>query len=157
MVRRVLVGTALFGVVALLALWFVMRTPRTAEVLVTIVLPSSTMKADSMMQGEVRVSNKSGAPIQTTACGSPFAVALRSDTIEPEIIWTTCLNTFTIPVGESSYPIGFPATYSGCSPDQRPCNADGSIPALPPGDYEATLYQSHDIVPAPAPVPVRVT
>jgi hypothetical protein len=123
-------------------------------------LPSSTMPAGSGMQGELRISNNSGTDIQAIGCGSLFAVALRSETIEPEVIWTTCAQTLTIPVGESSLPVAIRASYSECSPDpplQRPCNADGHPPALPPGDYEATLYQSTNVVPAPAPVAVQVT
>ena len=118
-----------------------------------------------MMQGQVVVTNN-GEVITANGCGSLFAVALSSPTYTPQVAWTACGQTLTIPPGLSTYPISLLASISTCQNDaptpstttenSYPSCIDGHPPALPPGDYEARLYQSTHVVPDPEPVPVRV-
>jgi hypothetical protein len=116
-----------------------------------IVLPVSTMAAGSSISGKVVVENNTGHALLATGCKSLFAVALGSDQISPDVVWPMCLQTFTIPEGESSYPVIVTASYSTCSP---PLCTD---PSLPPGDYRAMLFQQTIVVPVPPPIPIRVT
>ena len=122
------------------------------------------MKSGSMMAAQVIVSNHTGEAISTTGCGTLFNVVLNSDTYKPAPFWTTCLQQFTIPTGESTYPVTVLGSAVGCVGDPFPgdssmpkCEDDGHPPALPPGDYQARLYQVHPLVPDPGPVPVSVT
>jgi META domain len=116
-----------------------------------IELPSRTMVAGSKMSGRVVVENDTGEPIHATGCVSLFQVALENDSEIPSIPWLTCGDRFTIPVGESSYPIVVRATALICS-----ACPNGSPPPLPPGEYRATLFQREQAVPAPSPVTVSV-
>ena len=120
-----------------------------------IVLPVSTMAAGSSISGKIVVENNTGHALLATGCKSLFAVALGNDRISPDVVWRSCLQTFTIPEGESSYPVIVTASYSTCSP---PLCTDGSLsPSLPPGDYRAMLFQQTIVVPVPPPIPIRVT
>lgn len=124
-------------------------------------LTSRTVESGSALSGRVVVQNDTGRPVNTTMCGSFFRVALASPDYEPEISWPLCAAPFTIPTGESSYAVTVQARHLGCNPADPPppgqvtCTADGP-PPLPPGDYEATIYQSEDLMPGAAPIGVRV-
>jgi hypothetical protein len=110
------------------------------------------------VQAKIIVENATGTALQAPACGSLFAVALGNDTSPPAVAWATCLQILTVPVGESSYAVPLIASYPSCgtgSPD-GPCT-DGHPAPLPPGRYQAHLYQSANIILAPAPISVRVT
>lgn len=122
-----------------------------------IVLPSTTVTAGSTMPGRVVVHNTTGHRLHVAGCGSPFVVALGNDKIKPKVIWLDCLQRFTIPVGWSSWPVEISASYSVCGTGKGlvPCQ-NAHVPALPPGSYEAVLFQSSHVVPRPAPVDVRV-
>jgi hypothetical protein len=130
-----------------------------------IELPSHVLKAGDMMQGQVVVTNN-GEVVTATGCGSLFAVALSSPTYTPQIAWAACGQTLTIPPGVSTYPINFFAGTFACQNDAPTSSAatessyppciDSHPPALPPGDYEARLYQSTSVVPDPEPVPASV-
>jgi hypothetical protein len=125
-------------------------------------LPSRTIAAGSSMVGRVVVDNDTRHALHVGGCGSLFAVALASDTYHPDVLWRLCLQPFTIPTGQSSYPVTIEARYLWCSANAsqavlRACRASGQPPALPPGNYQARLYQSSTIVATPPSVPVRVT
>ena len=123
-------------------------------------LPARTMRAGTTMDAVVVVQNDSGAPVMTTGCGSLFQIALITSGETPEIAWALCLQNFTIPIGESRYPMTITAEARGCGGEpagQRPACVDGHEPALPPGEYEAALFQSSPVVTLPAPVPIEVT
>ena len=87
-----------------------------------------------------------------TGCGL-FQILLISATIHADAVWPACLETYTIPVGQSSYAVTVEAAYPNCVV-QSPCPTGQP---LPPGTYEATLYQTGIEASPPAPVPVRVT
>src|SRR5690349_7058646 len=108
-------------------------------------LPARTMRAGTTMDAVVVVQNDSGAAVMTTGCGSLFQIALITSGETPEIAWTLCLQNFTIPIGESRYPMTITAEARGCGGEpagQRPACVDGHAPAPPPGEYEAALFQS---------------
>jgi hypothetical protein len=108
------------------------------------------------MSGSVIVENNTGSALHATGCTSLFQVALGNDKISPSVAWLACLQTFTIPVGESSYPVTIDAFYSWCSSASVPPCTDGHPPPLPPGEYQAMLFQTA-MVPTPPPIAVRVT
>jgi hypothetical protein len=66
----------------------------------------------------------------------------------------------TIPKGVSTYPAPVIATYSSCTRDETspaPHCVPSGMPSLPPGQYQARLYQDHDLVPPPPSIAVEVT
>ena len=121
-----------------------------------IVLPSNTMTAGSSISGQVIVVNNTGRAIHGGDCGTPFAIRLVNDTVKASVGWPTCLQTFTIPKGQSSWPVSVTAMYSACGGGTRPC-VGGRPPSLPPGYYRATLFQAPHVVSRPAPITILVT
>jgi hypothetical protein len=114
------------------------------------------------MSGNVIVENNTGHPLNATGCGRLFQVALGNAKIRPNALRLECAMPFTIPVGQSSYPVKVAASYPACNSDGPQgaipaCQANGQPPALPPGDYLATLFQGTPLVPAPPPTTVPVT
>jgi len=127
-----------------------------------VVLPSPAMTAGSSMPGRIVVENNTGRAIHVSGCWRLFQVALTSNKYQPAVAWPTCSQTFTIPVGESSYPATVEASYSQCSPGRphgavRACLPNRRPPPLPPGDYHAMLFQVGNLVPVPPAITVRVT
>jgi hypothetical protein len=69
-----------------------------------------------------------------------------------------CLQGFTIPPGESIWPVGVDASYYECGPGGPPflhC-VNGRPPAIPPGDYRTWLVGGDDRISAPPVIIVRV-
>ena len=137
-------------------------TTRPAPLTAQIVLPRRTLGAGSSMAGRLVVENRTGHPLQETGCGSLFRVALTGPRYHPQIAWPQCAQRLTIPTGRSTYRIEVMSSYLACGNGPRTANVpaclpQGGPPPLPVGDYRATLFQSAPVVPAPAPVPVRVT
>lgn len=130
-----------------------------------IELDSTTVAAGETLSGRLVVTNNTGHDVKVIGCGSIFQVALANDAYEPEITWPACAQEITVPDGESTYPMSVQARRNVCtngpaSSSTPTCEPDGSPPPLPPGDYEARLYQGSDpyvVVPDPPPVDVRVT
>jgi hypothetical protein len=127
-----------------------------------VVLPSLTMTAGSSMPGNVVVENNTGHAIRVSGCVKLFQVLLASSTYQPPVAWFTCSQRFTIPAGESRYPVTVWASYNQCSQGQpqhglRACRPDGRMPPLPPGTYHAKLFQAHNLVRVPPALTVRVT
>jgi heat shock protein HslJ len=125
-------------------------------------LPSTTMTAGSSMSARVVVENNTGHPIRATKCGSFFQIGLQNTEIKWHAIWPQCAVSFTIPVGESTYPVTVIAAYATCGatpgPDFPKCatGPQPGPPPLPPGNYRATLFQSSPIVSLPLPIDVKV-
>lgn len=112
------------------------------------------------MSGTVVVENNTGHAIHGTDCYSPFAVALGNEKITPSVGWLLCAVPFTIPVGESSWPVTVVARYGGCgkgSDTDLPRCIDGRPPPLPPGEYRAMLYQNPHLIRTPPSISIRVT
>jgi hypothetical protein len=132
-----------------------------ATVTTRVVLQSTTMTAGSSMSGHVIVENNTGGALKRDGCGSLFSVFLSNTFITPHPFFPACIQIFTIPVGQSSYPVTVDATYLECAGplgNGRPCserNGHAVMPSLPPGEYQATLWGN--IVPTPPPIAVRVT
>jgi len=135
-----------------------LSAPMTARIL----LPSRTMTAASSMSGYVVVENNTGHVIRVSGCMKLFQVLLTSSTYRPSVGWLTCLRWFTIPAGESRYPVTVSASYSQCT-QGRPqhglmaCRPVGRMPPLPPGTYYAKLFQVRNLVRIPPALTVRVT
>ncbi|HVB43175.1 MAG TPA: hypothetical protein VNF47_10775 [Streptosporangiaceae bacterium] len=133
-----------------------------APISARVVLPERAMTAGSSMSGHVVVENDTGRAIRTSGCLTLFQVALASSSYHPAIAWLDCLQSFTIPVGQSSYPVTVVASYGRCSQGRpsdaiKACLPGGHPPALPPGIYRAVLFHVRHLVPVPPPVTVRVT
>ena len=125
-----------------------------------IELPARTMRAGSSMAGHIVVENHTGSEIHVPGCRDLFQVLLTNDVIHQTPLWPLCLGDITIPAGETSYPVTVSATYNHCYNDDGGtphCLPGSGIPPLPPGDYGATFFQSSPVVPAVAPIGVRVT
>jgi|SRR5215470_430006 len=125
-------------------------------------LPARTMPAGSSMSGHVVIENNTGGAIHTSGCLSLFQVALVSSRYHPAIIWFACLQSFTIPAGQSRYPVTVAASYGQCGQAgpgdaAKACLPGGHMPALPAGIYRAVLFQARHLVPAPPPITIRVT
>jgi hypothetical protein len=118
-----------------------------------IVLPSTTIRSGSSVDGYVVVENHTGHPLETTGCLTLFTVALGNDRISPRIGWLDCLERFTIPSGESRYPVRVVARYLSCPPP--PCT-DGRPAPLPPGTYRAMLFRDTPLPITAEPIEVRV-
>jgi ribosomal 50S subunit-recycling heat shock protein len=119
-----------------------------------LVFPSRTVAAGSSVSGRVIVENNTGRSVSTVACGSLFQVALSSKAYHPAVAWLTCVQSFTIPVGRSTYRVTVEARRSPCP--QGSSHVIKTCP-LPPGDYHAVLFQLGHLVQAPRPMPFRVT
>ena len=131
-----------------------------AGVTARIELPSTTMTAGSTMSGHVVVENNTGHEVRATGCHGLFGVALRNTQVPQDVVFPTCAEEITIPVGESSYPVPVLAEYYACNAAgdgglQR-CLPGGGAPPLPPGVYQATLFQASPVAPAPPPIDVNV-
>lgn len=114
------------------------------------------------MSGHVVVENNTGHAIHASGCLTLFQVLLTSSRYRPEVGWLLCLQRFTIPVGESRYPITVSGSYNQCSQGRpqhgfKSCLPGGRPPPLPPGNYHAKLFQVSDLVQAPPTITVRVT
>jgi len=114
------------------------------------------------MSGRVVVENTTGRAIFVSGCLGLFQVVLVNSAYRPAVGWLLCLQRFTIPAGQSAYPVTVAASYSTCSQGQPPgaaraCLPGGHPPPLPPGVYHAVLFQARHLVPAPPAVTVRVT
>jgi heat shock protein HslJ len=135
-----------------------------ANVTARIVLRSTTMTGGSSMSGHVIVDNNTGHVLHVAGCGSLFAVALGNAKIKPNPAFASCRQIVTIPIRQSSYTVTVRATYLGCGGtplgDNPACvttNGHTALPRLPPGEYDATLFQSSNVVQTPPPIAVRVT
>jgi hypothetical protein len=84
-------------------------------------------KRQTDVRSLVVVENNTGRAIHVFGCGTLFQVALVSSTYRPAIAWPGCLQPFTIPVGESSYPVTVGARYSQCHQGRR--KAPSGLPA----------------------------
>ena len=128
-----------------------------------IELAATTVEAGGTIEGRVVITNNTGEAFNVIGCGSIYQVALANEDYEPGPAWTLCAQQFTIPTGQSTYPVTVRATHLVCGHDpssrvEVPCEDSGEMPSLPAGDYEARLFQGHDGPKAPEPpgVPVRV-
>jgi len=113
------------------------------------------------LSGLVVVENNTGHPVRAWGCLTLFQIVLFSDTYRPTPVWATCLQSFTIPAGESSYPVTVDASYLQCA-EHGPRGGlkgclDGKPPPLPPGTYRARFIQARHLFPEPQAITVRVT
>jgi heat shock protein HslJ len=124
-------------------------------------LPARTMGAGSSLAGQVVVDNDTGAPLNASGCLSYFAALLVKPGSAQEPGQLTCLQEFTFPVGESTYPISVSASENSCGGvplgANQPCLPTGGTPPLAPGEYQAKLFPTDGIFQTPPPLIVHVT
>ena len=122
-------------------------------------LATQTVGAGQQISGQVTVDN-AGPPQQVQGCGELFVAVLQNNTIPQRPAWAGCLQTFTVPSGRTTYPITVDANYQACSQEppgdvlDPPCLAGNTMPPLPPGSYQAVLYNGSGF---PTPPPINVT
>ena len=125
----------------------------------SITLRRHSVVAGRTVQGTVTVRNTTGASVRVMGCNEWFQVVLAGNGVHPALAWLACLGPIDIPAGTTAYPIAVNARYSSCGtmPDSSPpCDGDRPAP-LPPGRYEARMYQSPTVVKEPKRVTVKVT
>jgi len=135
-----------------------------SKVTASLQLDATTVPVGGTITGTVTVVNDSGAPIEGTTCGDYFVGSLSNEEYQQGVARALCLRDFTIPEGTSTYPISVVAAVNGCTlaevEDQSlgpRCNPDGSMPALPSGEYQLRIDDAQQLVPAIDPVTVTVT
>ena len=127
-----------------------------------LVLSTSTVRAGDEISGKVVVENLTGRDINLIGCHSIFQVLLRSSTYTPDPGWLLCSERFTVPIGQSSYPVPVRATYNECGQTGATAGFPACLPPpnvmppLPPGEYWATTFEEGNWIPLPAPIRVRV-
>lgn len=160
--NHVLAPIMLLVALLMLLAALVLLLPAKASLSARIVLPSITMAGGSTMSGKVIVTNDTGRALHGDGCLTPFLVEVGNDKIAPNWGTPLCLEHFTIPVGESSWPVTVHGSLSMCSGDgpdgEIPqCLPNGNTPPLPPGSYRAMLLQDPHFVPTPPAISIRVT
>ncbi|HVT64830.1 MAG TPA: hypothetical protein VHD81_06740 [Mycobacteriales bacterium] len=132
-----------------------------SKVSATLILSSTSVQTGKRISGRIEIVNDTGKAIHIAGCGGLFQVLLTSPSYHPQPAWTDCLQLFTIPTGHYSERVTVQATYNSCG-HERPtasvprCTTDG-IPALPPGEYAATVFERTNVIPRAAAIPVLVT
>ena len=123
-----------------------------------LTLSATTVRAGESLSGQITVENNSGQSIRVAGCGNIYGVSLVGGDNQGSPIRPLCLQYFTIPVGQSTYPVGVITTYNSCSMiggQPHLCRGDGQMPPLPYGEYAATTF-AEDGAPLPEPVTVTV-
>jgi hypothetical protein len=121
-------------------------------------VPRRSMASGTSMAVDIVVRNDTGRVLDEGGCGSLFLVLLTSPIVKPSPAWPLCETDEHIPRGTTSYPMMLSASWNGCSTEpisaawQRHldalgvpfvrCLAGGALPGLPPGQYQATVFQS---------------
>ena len=133
-------------------------SPPLAPLSARIELDAQTVTIGGTIDGRVVVANNTGENIDVIGCGSIFQVPLGERGVRAAGQLESCAEPFTIPTGETSYPVTVRAEHLGCSGGPPPYPAD--MPAcgspFPLGDYEARLYQGYKGRKVPEPPPVHV-
>ena len=121
--------------------------PRDEQIFGIIELPAPSVASGGSIDVTFRVRNRSGAPKTAISCGGLFyAVLAPVGEPPPPVARTLCAQTFSVPEGESVYPLVLDAHVQSCSSDPSStgtdvprCEPDGGMPPLPPGEYEVVI------------------
>jgi hypothetical protein len=132
-------------------------SPGQPSVTTTLELSSQTMRAGGTMHATIIIENRTGHALHTEGCGSIFQVTLTNAGDPGRPVWPLCLQRITIPAGHSTQTLDVHASFYLCGASGVPACTTRGLSALPPGNYEATTYESTHTVPVPAPKPVQVT
>jgi hypothetical protein len=127
-----------------------------------MVLSSRTVTAGGQLTGRVTVDNRTGHILRIHGCGDLVDVTLSSRHYHPALTAPSCAGLLAVPPGRTAYPVRVLASYLSCRAGHAGgglprCGPRHRAPPLPPGTYQASLYAVNGFVPAPEPIPVRVT
>jgi hypothetical protein len=134
-----------------------------------IELDSDTVEAGGTLKGWLVIDNPTNETMQLRegGCTPKWQVALARPGQTPDAAFTMECGAapMTIPPGALRQPITIRAAYNGCTNAEPTdeafphCLADGGMPPLPIGDYEAVLATRGEVpqLELPDPVPVTVT
>jgi hypothetical protein len=131
------------------------------ELSATLELQATEVAAGGTIAGTVTVVNDTGAAVEGSTCGPPFATRLTfANGYRQDALRGDCVSAFSIPEGRSTYPVTVDGSYLSClGQDQRPggspyCQDDGSPPPLEAGTYLLTIDGPSAVSP---PDPVEIT
>lgn len=109
-----------------------------------------SVRAGAQASGTVILDNGAGRPIEVTGCLTIYGISLHSATFDGSESSPMCAQVFTIPVGESRWPVGVSATVDFCqqpgpsspSGELPPCLPEPAdpLPPLPAGRYRAHVW-----------------
>ena len=74
----------------------------------------ATVAAGETVEGRLVVHNGTAEAVTVDGCGSPFGVHLGNDSVQQTLRRNACLQRFTLPVGESWWPVTVVGTYGSC-------------------------------------------
>jgi hypothetical protein len=135
-----------------------------------IELPGTAFVAGTDVHGSLVIDNETGKTMTLEpvgACHYKWAVSLTNAETPLSVVFTReCGSHRTVlQPGENRFPVTVPTTYTVCTgaggvggAGEVHCLPDGSIPPLPPGDYQVVLSTDpQGILPTPAAVTAHVT
>jgi hypothetical protein len=127
-----------------------------------LIVPSHELRVGATMHATVVITNHTGHAIEDTKCGAPFVISLRSKRAYQEAMFPLCAESYSLPVGRSTYPVTIASTYLTCTHSpatdrSRPrCLATLRPPPLPKGKYQAFVVGLPGAVSSARPVEITV-
>ncbi len=134
--------------------------PGVAPLRARLELPATTLRNGTTVDATVVVQNDTGRPVEARRCGTLYAAELKGDDFTQEFGEALCGGSpFTMPVGESRWPVKILVMTIGCSAaDAERCAVTdgqrGPVP-LPTGAYTVVVTAPGE-APIPEPVTVQV-
>jgi hypothetical protein len=131
-----------------------------------LIVPSHELRVGAAMHATVVITNHTGHALEGTKCGAPFLISLRSERAYQEANFPLCAETYSLPVGRSTYPVTISSHFSTCTHDPNArlsddrsmphCLAAGRLPPLPKGKYRAYVAGLPGAVSSARPVEITV-
>jgi hypothetical protein len=125
-----------------------------------LALSATNLRSGQSLSAKITVNNDTGRPLRFAGCGPIYRALLVEQGKSQVPSWPLCMQTVSIPEGESTYDVPVDARYSECSTNGSQgipeCRSDRSMPFLPAGTYEVVVFGVDSIVPLPAPTSITV-
>jgi len=144
--------------------------PAAATLDIRLQLSRSHAAAGNPIPGRLIITNSGQTPVNLTSrrygCRPKYGIVLTSRQVFPNATFTTDCKTgpFLIPPGRSTLPVVVQTTYASCqgpggqSTRHLPaCGAQGQIPPLPAGAYQAVLIGTGLALPDPPKITVDIS